>query len=96
MDDSGETFVVEFYVTPQQTLVEGFEAMAWDHALMLAHKEGVIPIGPIHIETEIVKPPGAGFLEEGVPMRIQSMASALGLQQELVRVKASMMIGTRL
>lgn len=96
MDDSGETYVVEFYVTPQQTMVDGFDNMAWDYALGKAHEAGVIPIGPIHIETELVKPPGAGFLEEGVPMRVQSMASALGLQQELVKVTASMMVGTRL
>lgn len=96
MEDTGETFKVEFFVTPQQTLVEDFNSQAWDYALAQAHKQGVIPIGPIHIETELVKPEPPPGLTEGQAMRVHSMMEALGGNQELVRVTATMMVGTRL
>lgn len=95
MDDSGETFVVEFFVTPQQTMAEDFDKAAWDHALAMAHKNGVIPIGPIHIETELVKNELPAGLTEGQSMRVHSMMQALS-PQELVKVTATMMVGTRL
>lgn len=94
MDDSGETFKVQFDVSVQATLDPEFEAQAWDHALAAAHEQGVIPVGPIHIETELVKT-DLGPLVEGQPLRVRSMMEALA-PREFVRVTASMMVGSRL
>lgn len=94
MDDTGETFKVQFDVPVQLTLQEDFTDLAWDHALKTAHEQGVIPVGPIHIETELVKV--AGPLTEGQPLRVQTMMQALGLPQEIARVTATMMVGSRL
>lgn len=94
--DSGETLKVEFDVPVQVTLDPEFHNMAWDHALKTAHEKGVIPVGPIHIETELIKVELGGSLVEGQPMRVQSMMHALGLPEEFVHVTATMMIGSRL
>lgn len=93
MDDTGETFKVQFDVPIQATLLEGFHDMAWDHALKTAHEQGVIPIGPIDIEVETIK---TGGLTEGQPMRVASMMEALGMPAEFARVTATMMVGSRL
>lgn len=96
MDDTGETFKVEFDVPVPVTLDPEFHNMAWDHALKTAHEKGVIPVGPIHIETELIKVEVSGSLVEGQPMRVQQMMQALGLPEEFVRVTATMMVGSRL
>lgn len=94
MDDTGETFTVTFFVPPQILLHEEWEAMAHDHALGMAHEAGVIPVGPILIETEMVRQTG---LTEGVPMSLNGMAAtAAGLGLEIVKVTASMLVGSRL
>lgn len=99
MDDSGETFKVVFHVPPQILMDPQWEAMAHDHALGLAHKAGVIPIGPILIETELKRSTGLS-LQEGVKMGLNSLeglaATAAGLGMEIVEVTASMLIGSRL
>lgn len=95
-EDTGDTFKVVFDVPVQTTLQEDFNDAAWDHALKAAHDAGVIPVGPIHIETELIKVELGGSLVEGQPMRVQSMMEALGLPQEFVRVTATMMVGSRL
>lgn len=95
-EDTGDTFKVVFDVPVQTTLQEDFNDAAWDHALEAAHKAGIMPVGPIHIETELIKTSIAGGLVEGQPMRVQSMLEALGLPQEFVRVTATMMVGSRL
>lgn len=98
MDDSGETFVVKFNVPPQILLDPQWDAMAHDHALKMAHEQGVIPVGPIMIETETRK---MGGMAEGQPMQVHSMAELLGtvaqgLGMEVVEVTATMMVGSRL
>lgn len=94
MDDSGETFKVVFDVPPQVTLQPEWEQMAWDHALHAAHQAGVIPIGPIVIDTEIIKPQG---LVEGAPMAMHSMAELVaGGHFDVVRVTATMMVGAQM
>lgn len=99
MDDSGETLVVVFHVPPQILLNPEWEAMAHDHALGLAHEQGVIPVGPILIETEIKHSTGMS-LQEGIAMGVNSLAglaaTAAGLGMEIVEVKASMLVGSRL
>lgn len=94
MDDTGDTFKVFFDVPVQVTLLPEFNDMAWDHALAAAHAAGVIPVGPIHIETETIKPSG---LVEGTPMQVASLAQLIaGGGLDVVRVTATMMVGSRL
>jgi hypothetical protein len=94
MEDTGETLKVSFFVPPQILLHEQWDDMAHDHALKLAHEQGVIPVGPILIETELVEQTG---LQEGVPMSLNGMAAAAaGLGLQVVKVTASMLVGSRL
>lgn len=97
-EDSGETFVAKFTVPPQILLHPEWEAMAHDHALGMAHEQGIIPVGPIIIETEIKK---LGGMVEGQPMQVHSLEELLGtvaqgLGMEVVEVTATMMVGSRL
>jgi hypothetical protein len=94
VDDTGETFKVEFDVPVQITLHEQFHDMAWDHALKTAHERGVIPIGPIDIQLER-KQTDMQALTEGQPMRVASMLEALS-PKEYVHVTATMMVGSRI
>lgn len=95
MDDTGETFKAIFHVPPQILLHPEWEAMAHDHALKMAHEQGVIPVGPIMIETRLTS--GQVGLVEGQPMLINRMAAAAsGLGMEVVEVTASMLVGSRL
>lgn len=95
VDDSGETYTVTFHVPPQILLHPEWESMAWDHALKLAHENGVIPVGPIHIETKSSS--ATVGLVEGQPMLIHKMAAAAaGLGLEVVEVTATMMVGSRI
>lgn len=98
MDDTGETFVAKFHVPPQILLHPEWEDMAHDHALKMAHEQGIIPVGPIMIETEIKK---MGGMSEGKPMQVHSLSELLGtvaqgLGMEVVEVTATMMVGSRL
>lgn len=99
MDDSGETLEVIFHVPPQILLHPDWESMAHDHALGMAHERGVIPVGPILITTELKTTTGLS-LQEGMAMGVNSLAglaaTAAGLGLEIVEVKASMLIGSRL
>lgn len=94
MEDTGETFKVEFDVLPQELLREDWDSAAWDHALRAAHEAGVIPVGPIHIETELRKT-DLSPLVEGQPLRVRSMMEALS-PKEFVHVTATMMVGSKL
>lgn len=97
-EDTGETFVAKFHVPPQILLHPEWEAMAHDHALGMAHQQGIIPVGPIMIETEIKK---MGGMVEGQPLQVHTLAElhaavAQGLGMEIVEVTATMMVGSRL
>lgn len=94
MEDTGETFVVKFLVPPQVTLLPEWDAMAWDHALKLAHEQGVIPVGPIMIDLE--RKTGQAQLVEGQPIMINKLTHAAGMGLEVVEVTATMMVGSRL
>ena len=92
MDDSGETFVCVMHIPVQLLLNPEWEAMCWDEALRQAHEAGVIPIGPIHLDTKRVPTPRAGQLTEGVPMAIGPLIGV----PVVVEVTDTMMIGAQL
>lgn len=91
MEIGSETFVVEFYVSPDLLDNPQWEEACWDRALSIAHERGKIPVGPILITHEEVTP---GSLVEGVPMAVTPMMLALG--GKVLKVTASCMIGAEL
>lgn len=94
-----ETHTEVFHVPPQILLHPEWESMAHDHALTLAHAKNIIPVGPIHIETQMVSSTGMS-LHEGVAMGVNSLealaATAAGLGAQIVEVRATMLVGSRL
>ena len=99
MDDSGQTYVRDYFV-PQSFLDRpDWEDVLWDDLLQQAHKEGVMPIGPISFTVEKVQGATAqtGHLTPGMPMDVHPLAMAFAQAEgRLFKVHGSVMIGASL
>ncbi len=98
MQDSGATFVREYYVPKQFLLREDWQDILWDETLREAHQRGVIPVGPIMFTQEEV-PSGVTAqqpLIPGVPMEVMPLMAAGLMRVEMVKVTASVMLGAAL
>lgn len=64
----GDLFRMQFLCVAQLLLTEDFSDMVWNQTLTMAHRHGLIPVGPVVISAAEPEPESPEALTEGQPL----------------------------